>query len=380
MTYRTLARAYDTIFIGTSMISVLEAVYQSLCGKSVLMVDQQNEMGGAWVSLDLFGLHDVENAVHYLLPDPYASDFMRDVLTWEVIPSEGKYRVFPLPFGGCWKVPYDDAPGRFVGTMKEALLRGKKSEVPLSLFRALRQALFEPRQPSYYVRGGAPEMLRKVKAILLASDVEVKYSTSIQRIHIDAESEQPVRVSAGGEDVVSNTVVFTCGSRIRSLTGAFGAFPVEEKRQRRPAVHLLVRDESPPAMLECIFTADPLIKYAHDVTRFTRESACLAGRKKVLVLAVHEHVRQSDTIYQATLDKLKRVGMVGREAVLDDQHWQDVVLPGLDAADLRRLKAAFGSAVECLITENFARGVGHHARRWATRIRFPEASAEALCS
>ena len=66
---------YDYLFIGTSMICVLEAVYQSLCGKSVLMLDRQSQMGGAWASLDIFGLNDVENAIHYFLPDPYAFDF-----------------------------------------------------------------------------------------------------------------------------------------------------------------------------------------------------------------------------------------------------------------------------------------------------------------
>ena len=382
MSGRGQDKKYDVIFVGTSMICVIEAVYQSLCGKSVLMIDRQKDMGGAWLSLEIFGLHDVENAIHYFLPDPHAFDFMRDVLTWDVIPSPRKYRAFPLPLLGYWRLPYDYSFGRFIGKILEGALNEKKREILPKIFGAVKDALSESRQPSYYVKGGAPEMLRKVKEILLASDVEVEYSAPIERIHID-KATQTVKVSVGERKFLSKAIFFTHGSRISNLTGSSGPIPIQEKIHQRPAVHLLVRDESPSSMYECIFTADPLVKYVHDVTRFTRESAELAGRKKLFVLALHKDIQRSEGIYSAIFEKLKRAGMVGKNAVLENPHWWDAFLPSLDDADLQKLKAEFGSQVEFLKTENFgsqveflktenfARGIGYHARRWAMKIRFP---------
>ena len=53
----------------TGIISILEAVYQSNKGKSVLMIDKQLDLGGAWKPLSIFGFKNVENAIHYFLPD-----------------------------------------------------------------------------------------------------------------------------------------------------------------------------------------------------------------------------------------------------------------------------------------------------------------------
>ena len=78
-------KKYDIVFVGTGIICVLEAVYQSLSGKSVLMIDQKSKIGGAWASLSIFGVHNVENAVHYFLPDSNAFEFLRNILNLEII-------------------------------------------------------------------------------------------------------------------------------------------------------------------------------------------------------------------------------------------------------------------------------------------------------
>jgi hypothetical protein len=364
------ARKYDKVFVGTSMICVLEAVYQSLSGKSVLMVDRQSGIGGAWRSLELFGLHDVENAIHYFLPDPLAFEFMKNVLNWNVTTDLRKYRVFPIPFLGSWKVPYDNTFGRMISLLKEAVIQEKLWNLPVLLINSFVNILFKSRPPSHYVEGGTPEMLRKIDLILRASNVEVSYSTSIDRIHINSDA-QVVEIGIGEERILAKTIVFSHGSRISNLTGPSGPFQIDEKLLLRPAVHMLIRDNTPSPMYECIFTADPLIKYVHDVTRNLRESAELVGRKKLLVFALQPDVKECGTTYQAIFEKLKSVGIVGKNASLEGKYWQNIYLPRLEDSDLQKLKEAFGAQVEYLKTENFARGVGLNSQKWATKIRFP---------
>jgi hypothetical protein len=114
------------------------------------------------------------------------------------------------------------------------------------------------------------------------------------------------------------------------------------------------------------------------VTRVARESAALEGQKKLLVFALHPDVKPSSVVYQAILEKLKRVKMVGPQAVIEDEYWQDVYLPRLEDSDLTRLKAEFGDQVEYLKTEDFAKGVGYHAKKWATKITFPSAGGHPI--
>ena len=52
----------DCLCIGTSIIMSLEACHQSQLGKKVLMVDRDRFFGGAWKTIEIAGIKDVENA------------------------------------------------------------------------------------------------------------------------------------------------------------------------------------------------------------------------------------------------------------------------------------------------------------------------------
>ena len=62
----------------------LEALYLSKTGKAVLMVDAEQTFGGAWKTIEIAGIRDVENAVHYFLPNKKAIEFMKTKLNWPI--------------------------------------------------------------------------------------------------------------------------------------------------------------------------------------------------------------------------------------------------------------------------------------------------------
>ena len=349
-------KLYDTIFIGAGLLPMLEAVHQSRCGKSVLMVEAQEDIGGAWLSRSIFGLHDIENAIHYFLPDKIAPGFMKQVLEWDVIDSPRKYRVFRLPGLGRCKARYDSRLGRLFADLSQ--LTGFAG-----LYPAINDALFRPVQKSYYVSGGAPEMLRKIRAILETSNVEIRYRSFVDRIWINTEADR-VECSTASGNFVSKKLVLSHGAKIKRIESPIGSFSVEEKLHLRPAAHMLLSDSFDSGMLECIFTGDSIIKYAHDVTRFAREAAELSGKKKLIVLAFYPHTTKSDDLYGLVLEKLKWAGFVSENATLEDANWWDVTLPSIDDDDLDRMKLAFSGQIDVLKTDNFAAGIGYYAERW----------------
>jgi hypothetical protein len=275
--------------------------------------------------------------------------------------------VFPVGRIGCWRVRYDSAIGRIASRIKEQAVYGKKRAFPLQVIKVVAGVLFESQQPSYYVEGGTPAMLEKVKAILDASSVQVRYLTDIEKIHFSTDPFE-VRVSTDQGTVSTSKIVISHGSRISNITSASGPMQVVEKLHLRPAVHLLLADPSPTKMYECVFTADPIIKYAHDITRVVREAAELIGKRKLIVLALKPEVTASEGVYQAILDKLKLAGMAGPNSVIEAHQWQDVYLPRLEDSDLDQIKATFQDQVDYLKTENFSRGIGLYSRKWATKI------------
>jgi hypothetical protein len=156
--------------------------------------------------------------------------------------------------------------------------------------------------------------------------------------------------------------------KLTELDGLHGRLDITQQVHPRPAAHLLVHDDAAPSIYEAVFTGDPLIKYAHDVTRFTREGRSVIGKLKVIVLALRHQVKESDGIYAQIFDKLRWGGMVGPKASLEDAFWSDVFLPTIDDNDLSTISAAFGGRVDYLRTENSSAGIGYYAPRWSATM------------
>ena len=354
---------YDYIFLGTSVLCSLEAVHLARQGKKVLMLDEQRNIGGAWETLDLFGLSGVENAIHYFLPDKKGIRFMKENLNWSVEHTPCKYRVFPLPGLGYGKLRYD----KRLSNVIRSLLYPETGFRPLQYIRNLLGDIFNSNTPSYYLKAGSPEMLVTIRKLLAETDISVINGITIKKIDIDNDAGK-VEVSTETDTFSGTTIYFTHGSRIYNLTGNGKPFPVVEQDHLRPAAHLYVEDSLDSEILECIFTGDSLIKYAHDITRFTDQYESIKNTRKVFVLALKHHVRETPDIYRELLGKLAAVGMVGADASVIGMKWTDVYLPRIGDDDLYTLKSTFKEQVEIMRTEDFARGVGLNADRWSKTI------------
>ena len=109
-----VTKMFDFVFIGTGAPCLLEAAFWSLKGKSVLMIDQENEIGGAWKSLNIFGYTNVENAVHYFLDNTLGIKFLQNKLNVPIEISSNKYRVFQFPLSVSIKLPFDNKFGKVI--------------------------------------------------------------------------------------------------------------------------------------------------------------------------------------------------------------------------------------------------------------------------
>ena len=138
---------------------------------------------------------------------------------------------------------------------------------------------------------------------------------------------------------------------------------------RRPQIHLLIRDPTPTQVYEGIFVADALIKYVHDITRFTREAVELENKKKLFVIALQHDCENNDLLYETVLGKLKSTEIVGKDAALENSHWYESYLPELSTATLDRLKQKLHPMVDVLCSDNFCGAIGLYGQRWQTALR-----------
>lgn len=357
---------YDCICIGTSMIVALEACYQAGKGLSVLMVDKELTFGGAWKTITIDGIEDVENAIHYFLPDDRGIEFLTNYLDFPIEPSKGKYRYFKLFNLGYIKFPYRSWVGSLIHKVLYSGNPKSFSSLLQHIYSTLLTVYAERGERSYYTASGSAEMLAKVKARLDSNDVDIWYQSQIVSIYFNTQTKR-VSCQVGDKTVLARSLIFGHGARLPKLESSGGNLVLEEKFHPRPAFHLVVVDQSHSNVLEVIMSSDPLVKYVHDVTRFSSLRDVNIEHKKVFVFGLQADILDHDELTDKLFSKLKEIKIIGKDSRVITSLYSDIILPTICDEDLYSIKDHFGGLVNILRTENFSRGIGYYAQRWSER-------------
>jgi hypothetical protein len=79
---------FDVVVVGTSPISLLEALYQHHTGKRVLILESASECGGAWKSISVCGVQHADLGCHQLGSDTRMIRFLKETVGCEIIPMD----------------------------------------------------------------------------------------------------------------------------------------------------------------------------------------------------------------------------------------------------------------------------------------------------
>jgi hypothetical protein len=354
---------YDCICIGTSMIVSLEACYQAGRGRSVLMVDKEKTFGGAWKTMTIGNVTDVENAIHYFLPDKKGIEFLSKYLSFSIEPSREKYRYFK-PLGLIYvKVPYSSWAGRFFYKLTSINCEKSLLTCCKNFYNAAVSVFNERGERSYYTSQGCAEMLKKVYSRTLSAGVVIWYQSEVTSIYFDMKQKK-VFCEIGDKLVIARSLTLGHGARLPELHSSNGSLALEEKIHPRPAFHLVVNDIAPSRVREVVMNSDPLIKYIHDVTRFSSLGDANPESKKIFVFALHKHVQDHHALAGQLFKRLKEIKIISHNSCMVDSLYSDVILPTLEDEDLYKMRDNFGDLVNILRTENFTKGIGLYAERW----------------
>ena len=356
---------YDCICIGTSMITSLEACYQAAKGRTVLMVDKDKTFGGAWKTITIDGVEDVENAIHYFLPDDKGLDFLSKTLDFPVEPSKGKYRYFKLFNLLYIRFPYRSWIGRLVHKLLYSGVQKSFWSTLRHVTSTAKTVYRERGERSYYTSSGSAEMLKKVHARIDNAGVDIWYQSEIVSIYFDIEGKR-VQCKVGDKIIVARSIILGHGARLPELKSSKGSLVLEEKFHPRPAFHLVVEGLWLSNALEVIMNSDPLIKYVHDVTRFSSLRHGNPKNKKIFVFALQPDIQNHDDLSNKLVAKLREIKIIGPNCSILKSLYSDVILPTIYDEDLHHIKDRFGDLVHILKTENFARGIGYYAEKWKT--------------
>ena len=97
------AADFDCIVVGSSPLSLFEALYKRLEGKSVLVVEQAPECGGAWKSVTVCGIPHVDLGCHEFGNNRKVKEFLESYAGCKMVETLDKKGEF-YPSGGCFEL------------------------------------------------------------------------------------------------------------------------------------------------------------------------------------------------------------------------------------------------------------------------------------
>lgn len=262
---------FDDLVIGTSPISLLEAVHLAGTGRSVCLVDRHPTLGGAWRVEDRLGLEAVEISPHLFVPDDVVHRILTDVFGTELetVRPEPTYRYWGDPrFDGDY--PIRNQLGERVRDLVREARTSRRQRVLLPLDVAVEaRGRWRHRTPVHYPRGGLVRLLDDVAGVLARSGVEVRLGTTVHCLDRRRADDRFVASTSTGPIRAARVAL----PRVIDLQG-FGldGRPVPVSTRDNHSTHVVIRTESasPRPLRFLKVTGSPFVELVNDVTPWCR--------------------------------------------------------------------------------------------------------------
>jgi hypothetical protein len=94
---------FDEVVVGTSPISMFEAIYRTCLGHRILVVEQAAECGGAWKSIEICGIPHADMGCHEFGTDARVQKFLEEYAGCKIIKSTNSL----YPSQGCYEFTHN---------------------------------------------------------------------------------------------------------------------------------------------------------------------------------------------------------------------------------------------------------------------------------
>jgi hypothetical protein len=258
---------FDCVFVGSSPFCLLEAIYQSKMGKKVVVIEKESQCGGAWQTISVCGIPDVDLGCHEIGADAELELFLKNCL-------------------GCRLVSLDRPLDPFT----------TENECP----------------QGFYFSKGCSELIEKIQELIRKTDVSLWLDTQI----LEVEIEQDVALVKTNRGNLTTDKIFATQMSAFSIREQEKFFPREDlKKESFYHFYFLVEDPIPPSFS---YTSEsiPKAQRAMNLTHFT----CLSGTgRHLLIVQTRSKTANGEELFYA----LQKQRLVSDKAILLDQEFRE---------------------------------------------------------
>lgn len=191
---------FDVVVVGSSPISLLDALYESHSGRRVMILEESETCGGAWKYIDVCGIAHADLGCHQIGSDQTMRKFLEEYV-------------------GCRLVALDN-PRVAYGTNSRDDANG------------------------FYPSKGCYELVGNILRLIAATDIVVQVNTKLESAYIDVERKHVELKTKNGKYTTSKVVITQASAfRIENITQAH----INPNQNKATYFHLylLVDDPTP---------------------------------------------------------------------------------------------------------------------------------------
>lgn len=300
---------FDYVFVGTSPIPMIEALYRSYTGSHVLILEAAPTAGGAWQAIDICHLRNVDMGCHQIGQNRDMKRFLEIYI-------------------GCKLVPMNDPYG-------------------------LGQGLQSSDSGAYFSRG-CHELMTNLSLLAEANGVAVLLNHKLESVYLDFDREVAEILTNGKRYTVSKIVV-TPHSAIEVENIPNISKPTYSKH---PHLYLLISDPTPVRFTYMNGFCGGVSR-AINLTPFLPE---LEGtREQLIVVQTHD----VDCVLNASqfLEEFKKRGLIDSAASLITAESYVYQQPHFNLSEIQNAHPKASIFFEMLHTEAIW-NISQHVARW----------------
>lgn len=252
---------FDKAYIGTGPISVVDASLTDKSGSRVLMIDEKDQLGGAWVSINVGDFGHLEIGCHIWSYNKKAYDFLENFFDLNLI------ELTPQPFfiKGKTRLIYDHKNG--ITSLKKSLGYIKRFDFKqLGSYLRHNPAARFPLFPKKYLypKGGARDLQNAIKEKISKSNITTAMETQITTLNkLDAEWEL---VSTEGKSYKTENITLTATSAVREINYKGQSIQLTHRHLNYTHFHVVVKGELLKPCSYIRVLDDPIIHRISDIT------------------------------------------------------------------------------------------------------------------
>lgn len=354
---------YDLIYVGSGPIMMLDAIDNSInYNKNILIIDKEKELGGAWKNIKLFGENFVENAVHYLLPNPKGYSFLSKNFKIKLEGPNKKFYALKI-FNFKFMISVKNMFGNIF-----YLISGGDQGDSITIKFLINLLLNKSKVGNTkYPREGMFHVVKRISESLIKSKVKMELNENIEKIII---SENNITLKTKKNIYKTKKLMLSHGFVPCEIIGQDGKkIFIEKEMNQRPSLHIITKTNSKInkkyfAFSQVLFPKGSIIKYVHQISQFQNDFE--TKNQQIIVAALRHDLKKNKKNYFRIAEYLEKHNCIPHleKRSINEFYWQDILIPQITTKDLLKLSKISGNMISFLKTECLNTGFGEYSDKW----------------